>query len=58
MENLASYCLTEPGAGSDAAALRMRAVKDGGAYGVECDLTVLQLDILFCHLGDLEMISQ
>lgn len=32
MENLASYCLTEPGAGSDAAALRTRAVKDGDAY--------------------------
>ncbi|MCZ1003475.1 acyl-CoA dehydrogenase family protein [Streptomyces mirabilis] len=32
MEDLASYCLTEPGAGSDAAALRTRAVRDGGHY--------------------------
>jgi alkylation response protein AidB-like acyl-CoA dehydrogenase len=30
MEWLASYCLTEPGAGSDAAALRTRAVRSGG----------------------------
>src|ERR671924_11706 len=30
MELLASYCLTEPGAGSDAAALRTRAVRAGG----------------------------
>ena len=29
MEHLASYCLTEPGAGSDAAALKTRAVRDG-----------------------------
>ena len=29
MEDLASYCLTEPGAGSDAAALSTRAVRDG-----------------------------
>ncbi|WP_263172361.1 acyl-CoA dehydrogenase family protein [Streptomyces sp. SCSIO ZS0520] len=28
MEQLGSYCLTEPGAGSDAAALRTRAVRD------------------------------
>jgi len=32
MEYLASYCLTEPGSGSDAASLRTRAVKDGGDY--------------------------
>jgi alkylation response protein AidB-like acyl-CoA dehydrogenase len=32
MENLASYCLTEPGAGSDAAALKTRASRDGDTY--------------------------
>ena len=32
MERLASYCLTEPGSGSDASALKTRAVKDGGDY--------------------------
>ena len=32
MEFLASYCLTEPGSGSDAAALTTRAVRDGGHY--------------------------
>ncbi|TKT79101.1 isobutyryl-CoA dehydrogenase [Aquamicrobium sp. LC103] len=32
MEWLASYCLTEPGAGSDAAALKTRAVRSGGDY--------------------------
>ncbi|TDF41717.1 acyl-CoA dehydrogenase [Alteromonadaceae bacterium M269] len=31
-EALASYCLTEPGSGSDAAALRTSARKDGGDY--------------------------
>jgi alkylation response protein AidB-like acyl-CoA dehydrogenase len=32
MELLASYCLTEPGAGSDAAALTTRAIRDGDTY--------------------------
>ncbi len=32
MEHLASYCLTEPGAGSDAAALKTRARRDGDFY--------------------------
>ncbi|MBP9234141.1 MAG: acyl-CoA dehydrogenase family protein [Hyphomonadaceae bacterium] len=32
MEFLSSYCLTEPGAGSDAASLKTKAVADGGDY--------------------------
>jgi alkylation response protein AidB-like acyl-CoA dehydrogenase len=32
MDSVASYCLTEPGAGSDAASLSTRAVKDGDHY--------------------------
>jgi alkylation response protein AidB-like acyl-CoA dehydrogenase len=32
MEKIASYCLTEPGSGSDAAALRTRARRDGEHY--------------------------
>jgi alkylation response protein AidB-like acyl-CoA dehydrogenase len=34
MEKMGSYCLTEPGSGSDAAALKTRAIKDGGDYVV------------------------
>jgi alkylation response protein AidB-like acyl-CoA dehydrogenase len=32
MDHFASYCLTEPGSGSDAAALGTRAVRDGNDY--------------------------
>jgi len=32
MEDLASYCLTEPGAGSDASAVRTKAVRDGDEW--------------------------
>jgi len=32
MEKFASYCLTEPSSGSDAAALKTKAVKDGGDW--------------------------
>ena len=34
MDRIASYCLTEPGSGSDAAALKTRAVRDGDDYVV------------------------
>ncbi|MBA4040521.1 MAG: acyl-CoA dehydrogenase [Sphingobium sp.] len=34
MERIASYCLTEPGSGSDAAALKTKAVLDGDHYVV------------------------
>jgi len=34
MDRIASYCLTEPGSGSDAAALKTKAVRDGDHYVV------------------------
>ncbi|HET8611441.1 MAG TPA: acyl-CoA dehydrogenase family protein, partial [Sphingomonas sp.] len=34
MDRMASYCLTEPSSGSDAAALKTKAVKDGDHYVV------------------------
>src|SRR6202171_6352239 len=35
MEAIASYCLTEPDAGSDAGALRTKAVREGGDYVID-----------------------
>ena len=35
MEHFASYCLTEPGAGSDAASLKSRAVRHGDHYVID-----------------------
>jgi len=35
MESIASYCLTEPGTGSDAAALATRATREGDSYVVD-----------------------
>ncbi|MCU0790968.1 MAG: isobutyryl-CoA dehydrogenase [Nitratireductor sp.] len=35
MEKIASYCLTEPGSGSDAAALRTRASRDGNQWKLD-----------------------
>jgi alkylation response protein AidB-like acyl-CoA dehydrogenase len=35
MDRLGSYCLTEPGSGSDAAALATRAVREGDVYVVD-----------------------
>ena len=35
MELIASYCLTEPGAGSDAASLKTRAVREGADYVIK-----------------------
>jgi alkylation response protein AidB-like acyl-CoA dehydrogenase len=39
MEHFGSYCLTEPGAGSDAGALSTRAVRDGGGADADYLLT-------------------
>ncbi|TAH36569.1 MAG: acyl-CoA dehydrogenase [Alphaproteobacteria bacterium] len=41
MQALGSYCLTEPGAGSDAASLKTKAVKDGGDYVITGNKTFI-----------------
>ncbi|MFE0186788.1 acyl-CoA dehydrogenase family protein [Streptomyces sp. NPDC059008] len=58
MDDLASYCLTEPGAGSDAAALRTRAVREGDTYvltGVKQFISgagASQLYVVMARTGD------
>src|SRR4028118_2013057 len=41
MDQLGSYCLTEPGSGSDAAALKTTAGQDGGGYVITGATAVL-----------------
>jgi alkylation response protein AidB-like acyl-CoA dehydrogenase len=60
MEAIASYCLTEPGAGSDASALRTKAVRDGDYYvldGVKQFISgagVSDLYVVMARTGDPE----
>lgn len=59
MEKIASYCLTEPGSGSDAAALRTTARADGNAHYVVNGSKAFisgagfsDLYVLMCRTGD------
>lgn len=59
MEKIASYCLTEPGSGSDAAALRTSAKADGNAHYVINGSKAFisgagfsDLYVLMCRTGD------
>jgi len=57
-ELIAAFCLTEPGAGSDAAAIRTTAVRDGDAWvinGQKLWITnggIAQFFTVFCKSGD------
>ncbi len=57
LDKMASYCLTEPGAGSDAASLSTRAVRDGdtfvlnGAKAFISGAGVSQLYVVMCRTG-------
>ena len=58
LEAVASYCLTEPGSGSDAAALRTRAVRQGDGYaltGTKAFIsggTYSDAYVVMCRTGD------
>ena len=58
MEHFASYCLTEPGSGSDAAALQTRAARDGDDYVLNGTKAFISgagssdLYVVMCRTGD------
>jgi len=57
-EKLASYCLTEPGAGSDAAALQTKAIRDGDEYVISGAKVFIsgagatELLVVMCRTGE------
>jgi alkylation response protein AidB-like acyl-CoA dehydrogenase len=58
MDMIGSYCLTEPGSGSDAAAMRTKAVRDGDHYVINGSKAFISgagasdLYVLMCRTGD------
>ena len=58
MDMIGSYCLTEPGSGSDAAAMRTKAVRDGDHYVVNGSKAFISgagasdLYVLMCRTGE------
>ena len=58
MDMIGSYCLTEPGSGSDAAAMRTKAVRDGDEYVINGSKAFISgagasdLYVLMCRTGD------
>lgn len=58
MEHFASYCLTEPGSGSDAASLRTKAVRDGDSWVLNGEKAFISgggasdVYVVMCRTGD------